>query len=275
MSNSTEARSFGHLLTESIPKREPRASKLHHYTSFNTAKEILLSNTLHLSHAAFSNDPTELSYGLDLMKDIFGEAGQKVFNSYDFLSILYYNTQPYIFCLSESEDALSQWEMYSGRNGCCITFSSEITKLTEGDRVALAPVVYEEEEQRKYLELLSALRRSPGYRKQDQDRFSTNLYFLLSTVFLKSPVWSQEKEWRIVKIVQEESFSDVKYRSGSRFLRPYVCISCEPEPLPITEIRIGPSDDQERLLRSIEHLTKMIKGYENVTVSRSTIRISP
>ena len=63
MDDFTENSSFASLLTESIPKGKPRPSKLHHYTSFNTAKEILLSSTLHLSHAAFSNDPTELGHG--------------------------------------------------------------------------------------------------------------------------------------------------------------------------------------------------------------------
>ena len=63
MGDSTENTSFARLVIESIPKPEPRPPKLHHYTSFNTAKEILLSNTLHLSHAAFSNDPTELGHG--------------------------------------------------------------------------------------------------------------------------------------------------------------------------------------------------------------------
>ena len=273
MSDSAETGSFGRLLTESIPKRQNSVYKLHHYTSFSAAKEILRSNTLHLSHAAFSNDPTELSYGLDVMQNIFGNSGKKVFGSYDFLSVLYNNTQPYIFSLSESDDMLSQWEMYSGRNGCCITFSNEISKLTEGDRIALAPVIYEEDKQRRYLEFLNSQRRKPEYR--EQDLFSTNLYFLLSTVFLKSPAWRQEREWRIVRIVQEESFTDIKYRIGSRFLKPYVCISCNPDPLPITEIKVGPADDQDRLLRSIEHLTKMTKGYEDVVISRSAIQLSP
>ena len=247
--------------------------ELYHYTSFNAAMEILRSNTLYLSHTAFSNDPTELSYGLDVMKNVFGEAGLRVFRSYDFLSILRYNTQPYIFCLTESKDMLSQWEMYSGRNGCCITFSSEISKLAIGDRVALAPVIYDKEEQRSYLEYLNDQRQQLKYRKQDQDRLSTNLYFLLSTVFLKDPAWCHEREWRIVKIVQEESFGDIKYRSGSRFLKPYVSINREP--LPITEIRIGPADEQDRLLYSMEHLVKMTRGYENVDISSSTIRLSP
>ena len=271
MGDSTENTSFARLVIESIPKPEPRPSKLHHYTSFNTAKEILLSNTLHLSHAAFSNDPTELGHGLDLMKKMFGESGQRVFDRYDLLSGLYYNVQPYVFCLSESEDMLTQWEMYSGRNGCCITFNNEITRLTEGPYVGLAPVIYEEEEQLKYLEGLYTQRRQPEY--SEQERASNNLYFLVSTAFLKNPAWSHEKEWRIVKIIQEESFSDIQYSSGSRFLKPYVCICCKP--LPITEIRVGPADDQDRLVRSMEHLVKMTKGYGNVTISRSTIRVSP
>jgi hypothetical protein len=271
MRDPAEIGSFGRLLTSSIPKSQPAVSRLHHYTSFDAAKEILRNHTLHLTHAAFSNDPTELSYGLTLMENMFGKAGKEAFSNHDFLSILYYNTQPYIFCLSESEDMLSQWDMYSGRNGCCITFSNEITTLTHGDRVALGPVIYEKEKQLQYLEFLSNARQTPAYR--EQDRLSTNLYFILSVIFLKSSAFSQEKEWRIVQIVQEESFDTIEYRSGSRFLKPYVKIQFQP--LPITEIKIGPADDQDRLIRSMEHLIKMTKGYENVTVSRSSISLSP
>ena len=270
MGESTDSGDFGRLLTESIPKRQTPVHSLHHYTSFDAVKEILRSHTLNLSHAAFCNDPTELSYGLDLLQKVLGDSGINVPGSEYFLPILCNNTQPYIFSLSESEDMLSQWEMYAGRNGCCITFSHEISKLTKGDRVALRHVIYEEEEQQQYLKLLSDQRRNPEYQKH---KYSTYLYFLLSSVFLKSLDWRHEREWRIVKIVQKESFKEIKYRSGSRFLKPYVPIDCEP--LPITKIMVGPADDQDRLLRSIEHLTKMTKGYEHVEVSRSSIRHSP
>jgi len=270
MSESTDTGSFGHLLTKSLPKPQAPVYRLHHYTSFDAVKKILRSHTLNLSHAAFTNDPTELSYGLNMIRDMFGDSGKKAFDNYDFPSILYNNTQPYIFSLSESEDMLSQWEMYAGRNGCCITFSNEINKLTKGDRVALGHVIYEEEDQQQYLKSLDEERKKLEHQKH---KYSTNLYFLLSSVFLKSLAWRHEREWRIVKIVQKESFKEIKYRSGSRFLKPYVSIGCEP--LPITQIRVGPADDQDRLLRSIEHLTKMTKGYEHVEVSRSSIRHSP
>lgn len=272
MSDSLQIRTFGHLLTESIPKPQPPVSKLYHYTSFDAIKEMLGSHTVHLTHAAFLNDPTELSYGLGLMQNMFGEKGKAVFGSFDFLSSLHYTLQPYIFCLSETEDLLSQWEMYSGRNGCCITFGPEISRLTQGGDVALAPVMYEEETQNRYLENLNNQRKNPEYQQEEQ-KASTSLYFLLSVVFLKSFAFSHEKEWRIVRIVHQDSLKEIKYRSGSRFLKPYVSIRCEP--LPITEIRIGPADDQDRLLRSVEHLTKMTEGYQHVAVTRSTIRVSP
>ncbi len=272
MSDSTETPSFGRLLTQNNPTRRRPFPKLHHYTSFSAVKEILCSNTLHLSHAAFSNDPTELNYGLDMMGNILRELGLREFKREEFLSILHYHTQPFVFSLTESEDMLSQWERYPGRNGCCITFSDEIVKLIEGDRYALGSVIYEEELQREYLRSLNTQRMGPTYLQQD--RISTNLYFLLSTVFLKSSVWSQEKEWRIVRIVEKESFGDIKYQSGTRFLRPYVCLPFKNGPLPITEIRIGPSDDQNRLFRSIQHLVKMTKGYEDVVISRSNIQVA-
>lgn len=271
MNDFPEAPSFGRLLTQTIPKPEPRPTKLYHYTTFAAVKEILRTHTLRLTHAAFSNDPTELSHGLGRMQDIFGRVGKEIFERYDLIFSLYYRTQPFVFCMSESDDLLSQWEMYSGRNGCCITFGSEITNLTKGDHVALAPVIYEEDKQREYLESLNSQRLKPEY-QQEENKMSTSLYFFLSVVFLKSSDFSQEKEWRIVRIVQEDSFSEIDYRIGSRFLKPFVSI-CH-NPLPITEIKIGPSDDQDRLLRSVEHLTKMTEGYQDVAVTRSNIRLS-
>ena len=271
MSDPTGMGSLGPLVTSRIPKPQTPLTRLYHYTSFDAVKEILLSSTLHLTHAAFSNDPTELTYGLDLMRKIFEESGRSQFNSDDFLRILYYNTQPYIFCLSESDDMLTQWEMYSGRNGCCITFTGETKELTEGDGVALAPVIYEEERQRKHLKFLDAQRRKPEY--TEQNKISNYLYFILSVVFLKSIAFSHEKEWRIVEILQKESFDSIKYRSGRRFLKPYV--ELPREFLPISEIKVGPADDQDRLFRSMEHLTKMTKGYEDVVITKSNIKLSP
>ena len=108
MSESTDSGGFGRLLAESIPQPQTPVHRLNHYTSFDAVKEILRSHTLNLSHAAFSNDPTELSHGLDLMWKMSGDSGKKVFAGHDFLSILCNNIQPYIFSLSESEDMLSQ-----------------------------------------------------------------------------------------------------------------------------------------------------------------------
>ena len=271
MNDATQIVSFGRLVTSGIPKPKSTVLRLHHYTTFDAVKEILRSHTLHLTHAAFSNDRSELIYGLNLIENLFTEASEEAFSREDFLSILHFHTQPYVFCLSEAEDMLSQWDRYAGRNGCCITFSHEISKLTSGDHLALAPIIYHEEEQRRYLAFLNEERQKPEYR--GQNRFSTNLYFLLSVVFMKNIAFSEEKEWRIVNIVKQDAFDAIEYRSGSRFLKPYVERHCNP--LPIAEISIGPADDQDRLFRSVQHLTKTTKGYENVIVTKSAISLAP
>ena len=38
---------------------------------------------------------------------------------------------------------------------------------------------------------------------------------------------------------------------------------------------LGPADDQDRLVQSIEHLTKMTEGYEDVEIKKSAIEVSP
>ena len=110
MSDLVATSSFAPLL--GYQKRPFPERGLHHYTSVDAVKEILGSHTLHLTHAAFSNDPTELRYGLRIIEKMFKHKNIKdVSLDAKLIPLLYYNFQPYVFCLSESEDMLTQWEM--------------------------------------------------------------------------------------------------------------------------------------------------------------------
>ncbi len=270
MSDSVSKGSFAPLL--SYRKRQFPESGLHHYTSFDAVKEILVSHTLHLTHAAFTSDPTELRYGLQIIDEMRRNKSVKdVSLTEKLLPLMYYHFQPYVFCLSESEDLLTQWEMYSGRNGCCITFDDGITALTSSGYEGLRSVIYKEEEQLKYAKYLNHERHKPEHRTQGN--VDVNAWFMLSVVFSKNPVFSHENEWRIVNIVQQESRDSVSCKSGSRFLKPYVRI-CH-KPLPVKKITVGPADEQDRLVQSIKHLTKMTESYENVVIRKSAIEVSP
>ncbi len=96
------------------------------------------------------------------------------------------------------------------------------------------------------------------------------LSLINAAVFLKDPVFKHEQEWRLVYFGGKAKPEAVNYQTGSRFLRPFV--SGRFAKLPVESITIGPSDEQERLQMSMEHLIKM-KDL-GVQVKSSDIRLS-
>ena len=258
---------------------EDLPNKIHHYTNFDAATKIVSAKTLWLSHASFCNDPTELDYGLNIMRDAAQELnaefvleliGEAHYN------LLYGGIQPFIFCLCRAEDNLTQWEMYAGRNGCCITFGAEINKLRfEGppSEGTLGSVVYKTNVQKSLAkELCKQLVQHSNFARDREFQVQAFVTLINCAVFLKDPVFMHENEWRIVYLGGQANPSAIRYRAGSRFPIPYVEGSYQE--LPIRSITVGPSDDQKRLIMSMKHLMRM-KGYQGVEIKASTIRFSP
>ena len=258
---------------------DERPNKIHHYTNFDAATKIVSASTLWLSHASFCNDPTELDYGLNIMRDAAEELNVEfvlglIRKARD--NLLYGKIQPFIFCLCRAEDDLMQWEMYAGRNGCCITFGKGIDNLCfEGPPAegTLGSVIYETNVQKSLAkELCKQLDRHSHCAGEPEFQLQAWVTLINCAVFLKDPVFMHENEWRIVYLGGQANSSAIRYRAGNRFAKPYV--EGSHQKLPIKSITIGPSDDQERLIMSMKHLTLM-KGYQGVEIKASRIRFSP
>ena len=261
---------------------------LHHYTNFDAAKKILSTNRLWLSHAAFCNDPSELSHGLEIMRIAANERGaeflsETITKAHD---QMLFEWQPYIFCLSESRDKLPQWEMYAGRNGCCITFDSEIERLTlcnparETHRPTIGSVIYEGDRKQDCARELCDQICNAAKSGEMVSHSNVMVSLINVAVFFKAEAFRNEEEWRVVQIVNPVDSGFIQYHSGRRFPKPYVEVKpysevhADGERLPVNEITIGPADDQRRLVTSLRHLTKM-KGHKEVKVGKSDIAVSP
>ena len=255
---------------------------LHHYTNFDAAKKILSTDRLRLSHAAFCNDPSELSHGLEIMRSAAIERDAKLVSETiaKARDLMLHKAQPYIFCLSESMDILPQWEMYAGRNGCCITFDKKIEQLTLSDpklethRPTIGSVIYETDRQQDCARELCDQICNAEEGGEMVPPSSVMVSLINVAVFFKAEAFRNEEEWRVVQLVNPVDSGLIQYHSGRRFPKPYVELHAVGDRLPVSKITIGPADDQERLVMSVRHLTKM-KGHKEVKVGKSDIAVSP
>ncbi len=112
-----------HLINEKLlPELPPQ---LHHFTSLETAHQIIKHDNIHLSHSEYSNDQTEMGQAKDIIRAELKSRSsntffQQVLSEYEKVAP---NLDAYIFCMSTGsptrvppQDILSQWRAY-GQDG--------------------------------------------------------------------------------------------------------------------------------------------------------------
>ena len=120
-----------------------------------------------------SSDTTELNYGIKLMEEIFESKERQLRDAGILASMSFHGhplkgyltdtfsnaIAPYIFCLCENANQLSQWRSYSNTRGYSICFlARELLRLKPDlsgkspDQTFLCKVVYEEDKQREIAE---------------------------------------------------------------------------------------------------------------------------
>lgn len=103
----------------------PPPGVIWHYTSVDVLEHFLLGE-IAFSHYKFLNDSAELSYGRQLMRDIFDGLKDEEFKKFlegkivdELLSDLY------LFCLSRDGDNLYQWRSYTPYGGIAVGFDRQ------------------------------------------------------------------------------------------------------------------------------------------------------
>jgi hypothetical protein len=193
---------------------KPLPKLVYHYCSVNVFMQIISSKSLWLTNAYKTNDRAEIRWIDNVIKSAMPKCIDKYpsfyMESVQELFKINSTVVPYIFCLSENGDLLSQWRSYADDGaGVSIAFAPEHfgiqnqmpgtgrdTSLTVG----IHHVVYDKlEQETRVVEAIE----SPARFVQGRDGVETcsiqaaSQLVAMSSVF-KSPAFSEEREWRII-----------------------------------------------------------------------------
>jgi hypothetical protein len=206
-------------------------SRLFHYTSVNGLRGIIDSGNIWATHLGFLND---LSEGRAAVAD---EAHQARLEETDRRSPLFIAS----FCRHQEphqlrNGLLSQWRGYAGEGGgYCVVLDEEILDgLVEAER-RISPG-------------LIVVKKDVLYRRDGDDPglAMSNLEFLDLAAFVKSEVFSEENETRIMLAVPPHGQRRIRFREAAEMLIPFVEIFSGRRALPIVEIIVGPGPLQRR-----------------------------
>jgi hypothetical protein len=272
---------------------------LAHYTTTDALLNILEKGELWFSHARFLSDTTELEYGMNLMAEAFDIRdkelqdcgfieGMKYHGLYPlkkYLSDLFDSSlSPYVFCLCENANQLSQWREYSATEGYSICFSVRglsslkpelgAKKKIRLNSTLLCKVVYEKDRQMEVANrILSVIvQRCNQLKKRGviaEDKHTMDFLSIAGRAIIdcvikfKDNCFHEEREWRAYRWVAKEDESLLKYRKKGDSIMPYLVVKNPTHGalLPITLIYFSSSFDQQirdKGLRMFCHS----KGYE-------------
>jgi hypothetical protein len=286
------------------PLRECPHAALYHYTSAEGLCGIISTNTLWASDVFFMNDATEFEYGRRLiLSELGSRIGGKncIWNTgrefhrlpstnpsfFEEVETAYlehpHNGKFYVLSFCDNGNLLSQWRAY-GENGAGYSVGIETkavrsdTKTIRGDAVNLQKVIYEPEEQQKYIQAI--LDKAEGLRektdKLDVIRALSSTMVKL-TIALKDKAFREENEWRILYIRREpDDNDDLGFRVSGTGIIPYLKLSPshifigDSDKLPIASINYGPTLHPD-LTRNVLGRMKAKYGYQNIEIIGSGI----
>ncbi len=268
---------------------------LYHYCSVDSMFNILSSRVIWLSDARHTNDHKEVTWLHDLLVKCLNhkitEENKLLINKmWDHFIIN--KVHPFIFCMSEKPDILSQWRSYaSNGEGVAIGFNREIfgsSVTLSGHRISsedttLHQVIYNSASQEGQINNLVDLFLSKASITQEAgiDGLIAEFCYTLSglSTFMKNPAFEEEKEWRAIHtpmILTNESNENHIINSGlkvkQRVYKNDIYTYFEKN-MPhiknetITEIWLGPNC---RLSYFDLSLFFSINNYGNIAVYRSS-----
>lgn len=309
-----------------IIEDDPLPSELYHYTDAGGLKGILEGKQLWATHAAYLNDSEEILYGRNAILSEIKKLGKErppeikdawTASSHWFLKLfgtptlmagltamiqqrtaaLLDNFGPFVTCLSESRDQLSQWRGYGGGGGYAIRFdpaglhesvvrlSTPLPQPLPGmgpDEVPIGArrfikMEYDADGQYEFLrqQLFDFVHRSVKYFEDYKDDSEVKkaqaaqlgqetmgwLHGLM--MHLKNPGFAEEKEYRILTFFPPDFFSPTD--TG---LVPRVNIRFDPRC--IKEIVIGPGRSMETREASVRYFLNVHNtDYPGVEVTPS------
>lgn len=271
--------------------------KLFHYTNMAGFKGIIESKSLWATDARYLNDSQELIYGEKVVSEQLSIAAGR-YDDEDIKRLLDTTRRSYsklewglsIFTtsFSESEDDLSQWRGYgSSLGGVALQMDMRPFSCNHCDG-SMMKVVYDRTDQNRIIdgiieqmiilyhrikvhcsELLASIHCSIAFRAA---------VFPLILKF-KSAYFSAEREWRLIKVHEDEGrIQNLQHRLSSGLLVPYLALQLkskrhkEFDQLSIEGLKLGPTSNAQLALHSIaefmrHHGYRLLDGFSISNVS--------
>jgi hypothetical protein len=253
----------GKLLTASSGVSPPPI--VYHYTSLDTAIKILDSREMWCANVAFSNDPSEGTYGQEVIADVCAhdpdlkmEGAQKLVAD---------NLDGYAVSFSSEPNELTQWRAYCS-NGRGVAIGIDTGVLSQRKTVTFSHVEYEPERQKAIVQSLLDLFRAPllsARSQRDDDRihrlaYVLTLSFVIVRAMLKNSAYHSEKEYRLLDALPKdpaEHSTTLKTFQRGEFFVPFFPVdlrasSAPGADQPVRDVWLGPCLDVPSATAAIE-----------------------
>lgn len=214
-----------------LPELPPQ---LHHFTSLETAHQIIKYDNIRLSHSEYSNDQTEMEQAKDIIRNELKRRAdpffQQVLSEYEKLAP---NLDAYIFCMSTgspapslAQDILSQWRAY-GQDGRGVSLTLDAQHLarlvhnTPGLRIN--PVMYQSALQARFVSEILDRGLSAHANGVPSARQATIAALVFATPLMKAPGFEEEREWRLIFMPPQINLQmQFGFHARRDFLAPYI-----------------------------------------------------
>lgn len=251
---------FDTKINESIESfySSKKIEELYHYTSAGGIKGIIEHNCIWATHYNYLNDPNEIKYGLNLIKQVIEEDHsfiEEVKNASSMIAELLEDEETrrdtfqkdiYITSFCEKENLLGQWREYGRKGkGYCVCFKNSsdfiIGAHWEDNKdksyilpcLSPKPVLYEYNEQKKFIQKLfkeTVIEFHKDmieiHKEGGEDlSFKVLLHYILDLCkaiipYIKKEEFKNENEWRII-FTPDEKTETIKFREQNDYLVPY------------------------------------------------------
>lgn len=271
---------------------------LYHYCSMETFYSIIANKNIWFSPSINTNDAKEIILTREIISKNYSKLEACI--SKNDLDIILKEldryveyVHPYIFCMTEKEDLLSQWITYANDGkGVAIGFDMDYLDLRQGvpfsdcnlsNRISLGKVKYSNEN-----ELLNEIKRLlcvDDSKKEIENYKEEELKIMIAEIFIlsscfKDKSFKQESEWRIIYMPLPYIKAEALYKNfrvASDKIYPYykyelfkgedktTSENCSKSP--IAELVCGPCN--KSLEKNLKEFLSVNGFGDNVKISRS------
>ena len=266
------------------PEGAENVREIFHYCDASGLHGIISTQSLWASDIFSLNDASEVEYARQITSEALRSypylrpIAEQLFDQEGSFMDYYRDFNTYVGCFSAGNDLLSQWRAYGAAgHGFAVGFNYELLKQqADGPppRFSVFPVVYSRDQQLSALHgFMSETAHIIGlsYPLPSKQFAEIGLAILFLMPPLKNPVFSDEREWRMVLVDPEEPEFELCFRPIRGAIKPYVKVPLKPECF--TRVVQGPTSHKglgERFLRRL--LQKYGLGHVAVESSEIPLR---